>query len=90
VAADLVPVQIGHHDVEDNQVGLDVVDALQRLATVAGGRDLIADRRQRGRGDLQVECAIINDENACHGYLFAKPFGDRPPIYCQLIICVAP
>ena len=40
--ADLEPVEAGHHQVEQDEVGIDLAEAVERLAAVGCGDDLVA------------------------------------------------
>ena len=62
-AAHFEAVDVGHHDVEQHQVGLRAADDLQRRAAVARGEDAVAGAVERPDQHLQVHRAVVHDED---------------------------
>src|SRR5262245_55130929 len=64
MAADVDPVHLGHHYVQQNQVGLLGAGHRQCLLTVSRGEDLIAVNSEAGLEDVQVHWLVVHDEDA--------------------------
>ena len=63
-AADLDTVDLRHHDVEQDQIGLRLMGHRQSLFAVSGGDDLIAIGRQAGPHDPKVGGVVVSDQDA--------------------------
>ncbi len=63
-AADLEAVHARHHDVEQNDVGLVLFDAFQRLLAAERRDDLEIFRRQLGFQQLDVREDVVDDQDA--------------------------
>ena len=63
-AAHLDAVELGHHDVEQDQIGQVLAHGSQRLLAVRGGDDLVAVRRQPRAQDVDVGGVVVDDEDA--------------------------
>ncbi len=67
VADELVAVHVGHHDVQQDQVGVGLVEDLQRLAPVGGGQHLeILAAEKIAQQHLHVACIIHHQNFALH------------------------
>ena len=66
-AATLEAIHAGHHDVQQDQVGLPVAGPFDRLEPVARAGDLIVFGRKLGLQQARVGGDVVNDEDArCH------------------------
>src|SRR5712691_1451625 len=64
MAADVDPVYLGHHDVQQDQVRLLGASDGQRLFAVGRREDFIAVDSKAGLEDVQVHWLIIHNEDA--------------------------
>src|SRR5581483_176896 len=80
-ARDLHAVDLRHHQVEHDQVGVDGADLLERLAAVVGRLDLVALGAQVELHQLDDVALVVDDEHggsgadalAVHGYAICSP-----------------
>ena len=63
-ARDLVAVHAGHADVEQHDVGLERLDALERGAAAMGQRHFGAQHAQQHREALAAVAAVVDDQDA--------------------------
>ena len=63
-AQHLEPVEVGQHDVEDDDVGLEVARDAQRGEAVSGGADVPALVAQGHREQLGKRRLVVDDEGA--------------------------
>ncbi len=61
--ADFIPVHIGHHDVEQDDVGLLRPGDLQRRLAVISRKHLVIFKRQPGFKQLHIDRNIIDDKD---------------------------
>ena len=61
---DLDAVELRHHDVEQDQIGLELGRARERLLAVSRGDDLIALRFEPDAQDIQVGRDVVDGQNA--------------------------
>jgi hypothetical protein len=74
--ADLVAIHARHHHVQEHEIGLPFLDALQGLGAGGGSRHLVALRGQKIREKLDVERRVIDDEDSGrfgHGFASLAP-----------------
>ena len=57
------PVEVGEHDVQDDEVGPEVLDPGQRVPPVRGGRDLEALVAERGGHRVGDRRLVVHDEH---------------------------
>ena len=61
--AGLDAVEFGHHHVEQDEVGGDVLDALEGLQAIHGDADLVVFGAQHGAEDLDVLLGVVDGED---------------------------
>src|SRR5713101_4755074 len=74
MAADVDPVYLGHHDIQQDQVRLLGASDGQRLFAVGRREDFIAVDSKAGVEDVQVHWLVVHNEDAwrrSHMLLFA-------------------
>src|SRR5688500_6140480 len=73
-SADLEAAHAGHHDVQEDQVGVVLLDFFQRLDAVEGGDDLDGEGFEEGLEELDVLDVVIDDQDRGLG---EERFGGR-------------
>jgi len=66
-AADLVAVQLGQHEVEDDEVGLLGLEGGQRRAAIVGGHDPVPVALEVGAHELHDLAIVVHDEDGAGG-----------------------
>ena len=59
-------VHDGHHQVENDEVGLEVAEAIECGKAVHGARDFVPEQPQQSRQRLEAVRRVIDDENCAH------------------------
>ena len=62
-AADLEAAELGHHDVQQEQVRLELGHLLQRFVAVVGRGDFAIDLGQVGLQQLDVGLVVVGDQD---------------------------
>ena len=62
--ADLEAAELRHHDVEQDQVGLERGDLVERVAAVDGHGDLAVEPAQIGLQQFDVGLIVVGDQNS--------------------------
>src|SRR5262249_36563304 len=81
--ADFEAAELGHHDVQQDQVGLERGDLGQRVAAVDRHGDLAIEPAQIGFQQLDVGAVVIGDQNSAlaagghHGAEVPKKLGEK-------------
>jgi hypothetical protein len=63
VLRDLKSIDLGHHDVEDHQVGVQLADLQQRLLAVAGDRDVVTGIAQVQLDESRDVRIVVDDQD---------------------------
>ena len=71
-AADLDPVELGHHHVEHDEVEALLGEAVERLAAVARGDDLVALLAERVRQQRLDRLLVVDEQDASRGLTHAE------------------
>ena len=71
--ADLIAIELRHHDVEENEIRLCGFGELQRGATVGRRDDLVAVGREDGLEQAHVLEDVVDDEDPCGAVLAHRP-----------------
>jgi hypothetical protein len=74
-AADLKAILTGHHNVQHEEVGLELPRFAQRLATVARCLDAIAAASQVHGDEVDDMLIVIGHEDECSGRCLSRTFG---------------
>ena len=70
----LVSVQIGHHDVQQDQVGVDLRDLFQRFEPARSGDDLVLRTAQHGFQQHDVRGDVVDSQNGVVFGLYGDVF----------------
>ena len=80
--AHLVAVELGHHDIYQDQVGIEVADFRQRVETVGGEDDFHAGKLEENLRTAAYGFTIVHHQHAAGGFgvgSFASGKGN--PVY---------
>jgi len=77
-----LPADFGHHDVEQDEIGLKAGDGIERLLTVVDHLDLIPLSREIGVEELAVLMVIVGDQDLGSDFSFFASHASNSACSC--------